>query len=217
MQTPESSQGSSSMSGKRDFCFTSGDFSCYDAHLHSAFFRGHGMDYYDTSIGIAQPSGEGIADIYTALRLHDSCIGRGFFKQGVCSGDGNACKTCNGVRDIDYLKRVNNSPTTFTWANANCGGSVHCLGYVYSEAVWSLYARELKQSPYGYDDNTALEIVTRLTYIAAGNVQVSTICTFDQKHLPLLTSMINYSDLVFWQPSVGRMWSKLWLPVFSCC
>lgn len=47
---------------------------------------------------------------------------------------------------------------------------VHCLGYVYSEAVWSLYHRELN-SFYGYDDNTALEIVTRLTYIAAGNVQ----------------------------------------------
>ena len=45
---------------------------------------------------------------------------------------------------------------------------VHCLGYVYSEAVWSLYKRELN-SFYGYDENTSLEIVTRLTYIAAGN------------------------------------------------
>lgn len=47
---------------------------------------------------------------------------------------------------------------------------VHCMGYVYSEAVWSLYARELP-AKYGYDDNTSLEIVTRLTYIAAGNIQ----------------------------------------------
>lgn len=36
--------------------------------------------------------------------------------------------------------------------------------------MWSLYARELNAF-YGYDDNTALEIVTRLTYIGAGNVQ----------------------------------------------
>jgi hypothetical protein len=42
---------------------------------------------------------------------------------------------------------------------------------VYSEAVWSLYTRELQSSPYNYDENTALEIVTRLTYIAAGNIQ----------------------------------------------
>ena len=41
---------------------------------------------------------------------------------------------------------------------------------MYSEAVWSLYQRELN-SFYGYDDNTSLEIVTRLTYIAAGNIQ----------------------------------------------
>lgn len=47
---------------------------------------------------------------------------------------------------------------------------VHCVGYVYSEAVWSLYARELPNY-YGYDDNTSLEIVTRLTYIAAGKTQ----------------------------------------------
>lgn len=123
------------------------------------------MDYYDVTGGIAQPSGEGIADIYTALRLHDSCIGRGFYKAQKCS----ACLTCTGVRDIDYKKKSTGNPSTVSWASANCGGAVHCLGYVYSEAVWSLYARELK-SFYGYDDNTSLEIVTRLTFIGAGNV-----------------------------------------------
>lgn len=41
---------------------------------------------------------------------------------------------------------------------------------MYAEAVWSLYKRELN-SFYGYDSNTALEVVTRLTYIAAGNTQ----------------------------------------------
>ena len=33
-----------------------------------------------------------------------------------------------------------------------------------------MYKRHLQAAPYNYDDNTALEIVTRLTYIAAGNV-----------------------------------------------
>ncbi len=41
---------------------------------------------------------------------------------------------------------------------------------VYSEAVWDLYKRKLQQDPFKYDENTALEIVTRLTYIAAGNI-----------------------------------------------
>ena len=127
---------------------------------------------------------------------HLSCIGRGFYDKQ-CSGNGNPCNSCTGVRDIDFMKRKvsassllvrsssyndaqhlrllsilqNKSPSTYTWANANCNGSVHCLGYVYAEAVWSLYKRHLQQSPYNYEDNTALEIVMRLTYLAAGNVQ----------------------------------------------
>lgn len=101
-----------------------------------------------------------------------------------------------GVRDIDYLKRKDKKPSTLTWAEKNCGtggekidfimysmlivltfvtptlvSSVHCLGYVYSEAIWSLYKRHLQSPPYNYDDNTALEITMRLTFIGAGNVQ----------------------------------------------
>lgn len=44
-------------------------------------------------------------------------------------------------------------PKTFSNANKDCGGRVHCLGSVYSEAIWSLYERELN-SFYGYDKNT---------------------------------------------------------------
>ena len=128
---------------------------------------GHGMDANDVNGGIASPSGEGIADIYTALRLNDSCIGRNF-QATVCSGNGDPCDTCTGVRDIDYLKRQSNNPHTFTWSNANCGSSVHCKGGVYSEAVWSLWKRKLQSAPYNYDNNTAHEIVTRLTFIGAG-------------------------------------------------
>ena len=42
---------------------------------------------------------------------------------------------------------------------------------MYAEAVWSLYKRILREEPYNYDENTALEVVTRLTFIAAGNVK----------------------------------------------
>jgi len=129
---------------------------------------GHGMDANDATPGIASPSGEGIADVYAALRLNTSCIGRNFLS-GNCSGNGDPCLDCSGVRDIDYLKRASGQPHDYTWSNANCGGSVHCVGAVYSEAVWSLWKRELQSAPYNYDDHTAQEIVTRLTYIGAGN------------------------------------------------
>jgi hypothetical protein len=99
---------------------------------------GHGMDANDATPGIASPSGEGIADIYTALRLNNSCIGHNFFQSGTCSGNGDPCLTCSGVRDIDYLKHVSGQPHDYSWANATCGGQVHCVGYVYSEAVWSI-------------------------------------------------------------------------------
>eukprot|EP00804_Cyclotella_cryptica_P017327 CCRYP_018997-RA/>CCRYP_018997-RA protein AED:0.04 eAED:0.04 QI:373/1/1/1/0.62/0.44/9/2479/759 len=121
---------------------------------------GHGLDYYDLTNSIASPSGEGIADIYSALYMADSCVGRGFFGAG--SG-------CTGVRDIDYQK-TGGTPRTFSWSRKNCGNKVHCTGLVYSDAVWSLYKRILQEAPYNYDGNTALEIVTRLTYIAAGNI-----------------------------------------------
>jgi hypothetical protein len=130
---------------------------------------GHGLDDNDANPSIASPSGEGIADIYTALRLNSSCIGRNFLS-GNCSGNGDPCLNCSGVRDIDYLKRQSGQPHDYSWANANCGTSVHCIGGVYSEAVWSLWKRELQNPPYNYDDHTAHEIVTRLTYLGGGNV-----------------------------------------------
>ncbi len=130
---------------------------------------GHGMDDFDVEGTVASPSGEGIADAYTALRLNTSCIGRNFLSTN-CTGNGDPCINCTGVRDIDYLKRQSGNPHTYTWSNANCGGSVHCVGGVYSEAIWSLWKRKLQSAPYNLDNNTAHEIVTRMTFIGAGAV-----------------------------------------------
>ena len=143
-------------------CFNTGEIAGVFDHEW-----GHGMDANDATPGIASPSGEGIADIYTALRLNDSCIGRNF-RASVCTGFGDPCDTCTGVRDIDYLKRNSKQPHDYSWSNANCGGSVHCVGAVYAEAVWSLWKRELQSAPYNYDNNTAHEITTRLTFLGAG-------------------------------------------------
>ena len=129
---------------------------------------GHGIDYNDATGTISQ-SAEGIADIYAALRQNDSCIGRGLRRDVDCPGFGNPCLDCTGIRDIDWELREAQIPTDVDWANANCGGSPHCDGAVYSEAVWDLLRRDLP-SLYGHDNNTALEIVTRLTYLGGGNV-----------------------------------------------
>lgn len=92
--------------------------------------------------------------------MGDSCIGRGFFLNG---------GTCTGVRNVDY-KQGSGKPKKMS--NHGCGSSVHCLGGVYSEAIWSLYKRTLQSAPYNYDDNTALEIVTRLTFIAGKRIDM---------------------------------------------
>ena len=130
---------------------------------------GHGMDANDVSRGISRPSGEGIADVYAALYDGTSCMGRGFFSSN-CNLKGDGCTDCTGVRDIDYMKHVSGKPHTMQWSNANCGGNVHCVGHVYSEAIWSLYVRKFPQL--GYDDNTSKELTTNLLYKAAGNVAV---------------------------------------------
>ena len=131
---------------------------------------GHGMDDNDLVPGISRPSGEGIADIYAALYDGVSCIGRGGFEDKLCSLRGDSCKTCTGVRDIDYMQHVSQKPHTASWAKNNCGDSVHCKGHVYSEAIWSLWKRELPAL--GYDDQAAYAITADLVYIGAGNVAV---------------------------------------------
>jgi hypothetical protein len=129
---------------------------------------GHGLDANDATPGVSNP-GEGIADIYTALRLNGSCIGRNFRPGIQCGGYGDPCVNCTGVRDIDFAKRQSGQPHDVSWGIANCGGEVHCRGYIYAEAVWDLWKRDLP-ALFGMDDNTAGEVTTRLTYLGAGGV-----------------------------------------------
>ncbi len=136
---------------------------------------GHGMDDNDvvgTIPGSGQGGGEGMADVYAALRLNMGCVGRGFFTNGMtCSGYGDPCtaaSACTGVRSVDWADRTSGLPHDLTWVRANCGTTVHCLGAAYSETVWDLLKRDLPTLQ-GMDNNTALEVTTRLTYIGAGN------------------------------------------------
>ena len=134
---------------------------------------GHGIDDNGTNGEVSLP-GEGIADLYAALRLDQSCIGRGFWQNGMlCGGYGDPCTPasgCTGIRDIDWANRASGMPHDVDWVNGNpaCGG-VHCRGALYSEAVWDLLTRDLPTF-YGMDHDTALEITTRLTFLGSDNV-----------------------------------------------
>jgi hypothetical protein len=150
----------------------------------------HGVDQNDAN-GIFSSPGEGIADVLTALRLNDSCIGRGFFMGTPCDpGDGDpcsdtcegeGCQICDGVRDIDWAKRSSgDSPHDLIFIDTfcpfpfgesgPCAGAVHCEGAVVSEAAWDLLHRDLRAAPFSLDFNTALEITTRLFYLGSGAV-----------------------------------------------
>jgi hypothetical protein len=134
---------------------------------------GHGIDDNGTNGSVSFP-GEGIADLYAALRLDRSCIGRGYHLDGsLCGGYGDPCtpaSACTGIRDIDWANRTSGLPHDVDWVNGNPNcGSVHCRGALYAEAVWDLLTRDLP-TLYGLDGNTALEIATRLTFLGADNV-----------------------------------------------
>ncbi|MEM9556376.1 MAG: hypothetical protein AAGC60_19120 [Acidobacteriota bacterium] len=147
---------------------------------------GHAVDLADAVPGVSSPS-EGIADLYAAHSLHVSCIGRGFFTTGAtCSGYGDPCTQCDGVRDIDWTRRASGQPHTVAWADANCagapsngpcGGIDHCEGAVVSEAVWDLWHRDLPAAPYSYDARRAAELTALLTWHGAGNVDRWFTCT----------------------------------------
>ncbi len=131
---------------------------------------GHGMDDNGTNGTISSP-GEGIADVFSALRINDSCPGRGALPN-TCGGFGDPCIPsfgCTAARDIDWERHESQQPHNVAWANANCGGSPHCRGMLNSEAAWDLLKRDLPNL-YGLDNNTSLEITTRLTYLGADNV-----------------------------------------------
>jgi hypothetical protein len=154
---------------------------------------GHGMDNNGVTATISEP-GEAIADIHAMLRLKNSCVGRGFWKNQTCGGYGDPCDGtpttgCTGVRDLDFMNHRCNQPHTITWAqngftSAQCGGTgsapacptgggtpcgreTHCEGMISAEVGWDLYARDLQAAPFNFDSNTALELAGRLAFLGS--------------------------------------------------
>jgi hypothetical protein len=129
---------------------------------------GHGLDQNDGG-GYDNPS-EAYADVVAIIQERDSCVGRGFYESGTCSGYGDTCLTCTGIRDMDWDDRESHTPATPTNFNQDrcgggggaCGKEVHCESYVPSEAIYDLAVRDLPAM--GYDLATSWQIVDRLWY-----------------------------------------------------
>ncbi len=129
---------------------------------------GHGLDQNDGG-GYDNPS-EGYGDVISILQDRLSCVGRGFYQSGNCSGYGDACLNCTGIRDMDYAQHASNTPATpanFTAVHCGggsgpCGREVHCESYVPAEAIFDLATRDLPAT--GLDTWSAWQLAEKLFY-----------------------------------------------------
>jgi trimeric autotransporter adhesin len=146
---------------------------------------GHGLDSNDGNGSSPENgTGETYGDFTAALATHTSCVGAGFLGSN-CGGYGDACTACTGVRDIDWAKRVSNTPHTvanFTQTRCPtspigyvgpCNREGHCESYIGSEALWDLAARDLPSPGSG----SAWSTVDRLWYLSRSTATRSFTCT----------------------------------------
>jgi hypothetical protein len=134
---------------------------------------GHGFDQNDG--GGFDNSSESYADVVAIFELRGSCVGPGFYADGrTCSGYGDTCLTCTGIRDHDWDARQAHTPATpanFTQPNCGsgsgpCGRAVHCESYVTSESVYDFATRDLPAG--GLDAETSWQVAERLWYQSRG-------------------------------------------------
>jgi hypothetical protein len=129
---------------------------------------GHGVDENDG--GGFDNTSEAYADVTAIIQAHRSCVGRGFYESGVCSGYGDACLSCTGIRDMDFDQHNSHTPATpanFTQSRCGggsgpCGKEVHCEAYPPAEAIYDLAARDLPAA--GFDAATSWQILERIWY-----------------------------------------------------
>ncbi len=149
------------------------------------------MDANGVNPNLSPPS-EAIADVHALLRLDASCIGRGFFKDRVCTGYGDPCTGapatgCTGVRDVDFAGHAAagrtpspgsppaSPPATARTAPAGlpassgsagpAGGWGIAKGNVVSETAFDLGRRDLPAA--GFDPITSRELTTRLVFLGS--------------------------------------------------
>jgi hypothetical protein len=156
-------------------CNNTGQLAAVSLHEY-----GHGLDQNDgTGTAPEGGTGEAYGDITAAIAIHTSCIGTGFLGSN-CSGYGNACTACTGVRDIDFAKHASATAATVSnFTQVRCGAGsgpcakeVHCESYVPSEAVWDLANRDLPSPGTGSAWNT----LSRLWYLSRSTATSSFTC-----------------------------------------
>jgi hypothetical protein len=145
---------------------------------------GHGIDQNDgTGTATDGATGESYGDTTALIALHASCMGAGFLS-GNCSGYGDACTACTGVRDLDFAKHTSGVPHTAdnfirvrcpagSGGTGPCGKEVHCESYVPSEVMYDLAARDLPSPGTG----VAWTILDRLWYLSRNTAGKSFSCT----------------------------------------
>ena len=165
--------------------FKSGGGCSNTGELPTVFLHevGHGLDANDGSPSSTVGSSEMYADTNAVLMTHQSCIGVNFIPGQQCSGYGNACTSCTGIRDADYTKHSSQTPIKPSCISSGCGGwkcttdssypgpcgyEGHCESYVFSEADFTLGANTTYglMSKSGQDQNTAWFIMDRLFYLS---------------------------------------------------
>ncbi|MGA9751599.1 MAG: carboxypeptidase regulatory-like domain-containing protein, partial [Acidobacteriota bacterium] len=160
--------------------FKSGGGCSNTGELPTVFLHeiGHGLDDNDGSPSSTVGSSESYGDLNGILATHNSCLGLNFIPGQNCSGYGNPCTSCTGIRDADYAKHTySTSPATPAQLAATsgfhcsrdssypgpCGYEGHCESYIMSEVGWDLAARDLPSA--GFDANTSWFIADRLFYL----------------------------------------------------
>jgi hypothetical protein len=129
---------------------------------------GHGLD--DNDGGGFDNSSEAYADVTAIFQERISCVGPGFFESGTCSGYGDTCLSCSGIREHDWDARQTHTPATpANFTDARCGGgsgpcgrAVHCESYVPSESIYDLATRDLPAT--GLDAASSWQLAERLWY-----------------------------------------------------
>jgi trimeric autotransporter adhesin len=150
-------------------CANAGEIASVALHEY-----GHGLDANDGNGSSPDfGTGEAYGDFTAVLASRDSCIATGFYTAGNCSGFGDACTACNGVRDIDWARHEAAMPHTvanFTQPLCPaaggyfgpCGRQGHCESHVMSEALWDLAARDLPDA----GGAAAWAVAERLWYLS---------------------------------------------------
>ena len=156
-------------------CANTGEISGVSLHEF-----GHGIDQNDgTGTAPEGGTGESYGDTTAVIALHSSCIGPGFLTSN-CSGYGNACTSCTGVRDVDSAKHTNTAAATVAnhtqvrcgAGSGPCGKEVHCESYVPSEAIWDFANRDLP----GAGTGPAWTTLDRLWYLSRNTATSSFTC-----------------------------------------